>query len=592
MQERTYEGIPVSAGIGAGRVHLLTRTPAMSHEPSAIDDSEIEAEVQRFRAAIDLSREQLEKIRRQVAEAIDDKHAEIITAQMLFLGDIEVVDKTIDDIRREKKNAEFLFNRRIDELIQMMSRFDDEFLRARDSDIFDVAHRVTNNLLQATASLLANLAPDSVIVAHDLAPSETAALIREHVAAFVLEKGGPTSHTAIMAKALEIPAVVGVANITSYIDKDTPIIVDGLTGHVITNPKPETIEYYRNEQVAFTELEKELELLLDQLPETLDGYSIRLRANIELPEELEHAAKHGARGIGLFRTEFLYMNRAAPPSEDEQFEIYRHALEVMHPHSVVFRTLDLGGDKFFSNVPMAPDINPFMGQRAIRFCLQQPDIFHPQLRAMLRASAYGRTRILIPMISGLEEFLEVKRHLRQVKEELKTANIEFDPNVELGAMIEVPSAAVVADTLATEADFFSIGTNDLIQYTLAVDRGNEKVAYLYEPLHPAILRLIRAIISAGHESGIMVCVCGEMASDPTMAIILLGMGVDELSMSAVSVPSVKKLIRSIRLSEAKLLAEEILGQPTIDGVKQIVRRRLKIHAAKQKMKKFGPQRPA
>jgi phosphotransferase system enzyme I (PtsI) len=575
IEERILEGIAASPGIVSGRARVINRSAPALVDAYALSDDEVEPEVQRFLDAVDAARNQLQRIRQNVAEALDERHADIIGAQAMILEDEELVGKTVEAIRREKYNAEYLFQRRSQELLGLLSSFEDEFFRARDSDLTDVTNRVLGNLLQTAHEPSEVLDPDTIIVAHDLAPSETTALIRRHVKALVLEKGGPTSHTAIMAKALEIPAVVGLANITSFVEDGDPLIVDGVTGQVVIRPTPETILHYDRERGAFTALEQELAELRDLEAETLDGYSVHLRANVELPEELDHVIQHGARGIGLFRTEFLFMNRSGPPSEDEQFEIYRKAVEAVRPHSVVLRTLDIGGDKFFSRVEVSHELNPFMGQRAVRLCLQHPEVFRDQLRAMLRASVYGRTRILIPMISGLEEFLEVKKQLRLAKEELKHRRVLFDPKVELGAMIEVPSAALVADTLAPECDFFSIGTNDLIQYSLAVDRGNESVAYLYEPLHPAIIRLLRQIMNAARDTGIPVSVCGEVAADPLIAVILIGMGADELSMSAVSVPAVKRIIRSIRIGEAKALAEECLFQTTIEGVRQVVRRRMK-----------------
>lgn len=588
LPERIFTGIPVSPGISVGKAHVVNRTAVLPMESWDIRAEEVEAEVERFMRAIQLSREQLARIHRHVAEALDEKHAQIYMAQSMFLEDAELIDETVKAIRAEKKNAEYLFNRRITEFINILAKAGDELFRARDSDIVDIANRVTNNLSPSTdMQQPAVLSPETVLIAHDLTPSETTPLIKDKIVAFVLEKGGPTSHTAIMAKALEIPAVVGVAHITTYVENGAQLIVDGLDGRVVVNPSKKTLTYYQQEKKSFAAFETGLETLRDKSGETVDGYSVSLRANIELPEEVEHANLHGAMGVGLFRTEFIYMNRESPPGEEEQFEIYREVVEKVKPHCVVFRTLDIGGDKFFSDVQIAAELNPFMGQRAIRLCLQHPEIFRQQLRAMLRASAYGRVRILIPMISGIEEFMAVKKHVHQIKAQFRREKVPFDPQTELGAMIEVPSAAVVADTLARECDFFSIGTNDLIQYSLAVDRGNEKVAYLYEPLHPAIMRLLQNIIAVGHQRGIPVSVCGEIAADPMMATILVGMGVDELSMSAVSVPAVKKLIRSIRLSEAKLLAEEVLGQNTIKGAKQAVSRRLRNYIRSNKVRKTG-----
>jgi phosphoenolpyruvate-protein phosphotransferase (PTS system enzyme I) len=586
LEERVLEGIPASPGIAIGRVHLHRPTAvATTHQPRTLAANEIEAEIARFESAVQKSRDQLGRIRTQMAQALDEKHAEIFTAQSVFLDDPDLVGSTVQAIRAERKNAEYLFSRRISDFTTHLSRVEDEFFRAREHDVLDIANRVLNNMSQRPVEEEAAASADSIVVSHELAPSEMNPLMKQRILGFVLEKGGPTSHTAIMAKALEIPAVVGVPLITDYANQGERIIVDGLNGRVILNPSSETLNGYMREQRTFLADERELDELQEQPAETIDGYSIVLRGNVELPEEVEHVAAHGARGIGLFRTEFLFMNRTTPPTQDEQFEIYKKVVEQVKPHSVVFRTLDFGGDKFFSNVPMAQELNPFMGQRAIRLCLNYPEIFQDQLRAVLRASAFGEVKVLIPMISGVEEFLEVKRHFKHAKSELRKAGIEYDPKINLGAMIEVPSAAVVADSLALECDFFSIGSNDLIQYTLAVDRGNEKVAYLYEPLHPAILRLLQSTVKAAEKAGIPVTVCGEIAADPMMAIILLGMGVRELSMSAVSVPQVKRLVRGIRHSEARILAEETLTQHTISGVKRIVRRRLKNYIKANKVRR-------
>lgn len=584
-QERIFTGIPVSAGVAFGRVLVVNRTGTAAIEVRDLDAEDIEDEISRFRNAVEISKGQLARIRRQVADAIDEKHADIFGAQAMFLEDPELIDKTIDSIRRERKNSEFLFNRHVTHFVDILSRYQDEYFQARNNDVLDIANRVLSNLSEAMAPQPQQMAPETVLVAHDLAPSDITPLVREHVVGFVLEKGGPTSHTAIMAKALEIPAVVGAGHVAAVAENGSVIIIDGLLGRVILNPTEETIAQLSKERLDYIEFEKDLTSLRDKPAETEDGYAIHVRANIELPEEVEHVVKHGASGIGLFRTEFLFMNRVEPPSEEEQFQIYKKALVDVGSNCVVFRTLDLGGDKFVSNINVGAELNPFMGQRAIRLCLRYPDIFRSQLRAILRASVFGRTRILIPMISGVEEFIEVKKHVQQCKQELKKEQIAFDSKIELGAMIEVPSAAIVADTLARHCDFFSIGTNDLIQYALAVDRGNEHVAYLYEPLHPAILRLLRNVIVAGHQRGISVSVCGEVAADPMMATVLLGMGIDELSMSAVSVPSVKRLIRSIRLSEAKLLAEEILAQPSIEGAKRILHRRLRSYVKRRKLQR-------
>ena len=584
-KERVFQGIPVSPGIAIGRAFVLNRFGTNTVEVRDLTTPEIDGEVERFMHAVELSRQQLARIRAQVAAAIDEMHANIFLAQAEFLNDPELIDKTVKLIRRERKNAEYLFNRTVTNWLHVLSGLEDETFRARNSDIVDVANRIQSNLAPHRSTTDTTFPPNSVLVATDLAPSETTPLMGAHIAGIALEKGGATSHTAIMAKALEIPGVVGVPDITSLVTHGCVTIVDGQSGKVIFDPTPETLAHYERQQNSFNAFEMELRELRDLAAETVDGYSVTLRGNLELMEEAQHIAGHGACGVGLFRTEFLFMSVNTVPTEEEQYKIYRQVLEHVKPHPVVFRTLDFGGDKFLGHSSTATrELNPFMGQRAIRLCLSNPEIFRTQLRAMLRASAHGPTRILIPMISGVEEFREVKRHVRRAKAELKMEKVPFDSKVELGAMIEIPSAAVVADDLAKECDFFSIGTNDLIQYTLAVDRGNEKVAYLYEPMHPAVLRLVRTTVLAARKNGIPVTVCGEMAGDPMTAILLLGMGVDELSMSAVGIPQVKRLIRSITLTEAKLLAEEVFAQSTIDDIQKVVRRRLKKYTSRDHRK--------
>jgi phosphotransferase system enzyme I (PtsI) len=400
----------------------------------------------------------------------------------------------------------------------------------------------------------------AVIVAHDLSPSETAQMHKHHVLAFITEVGGRTSHTAIMAKSLEIPAVVGLQGATTLIQKGRSVIVDGTRGEVIVDPDEETIQRYTLEQRRQQELNRQL-MQLKHLPaETLDHKHVHLLANIEMPEEVPSVIAHGAAGIGLYRTEFLYLNRSGFPSEEEQYRAYRTVLEQTAPNPVVIRTMDLGGDKFFSPMPL-PEMNPFMGWRGIRFSLARPDIFRTQLRAILRSSIHGKLKMMYPLVSGIEEIQRAKEILDEVRQELKQEGAAFAA-IEVGAMIEVPSAALTADLLASEVDFFSIGTNDLIQYSLAVDRVNEKIAYLYEPTHPAILRLIKYVIDSAHAAKIPVAMCGEMAGEPGMTLLLLGLGMDELSTSPVQIPLVKRVIRSVEHSFAKTVAEQALKLKT------------------------------
>lgn len=590
VTELVYQGVPVSPGISIGRCFVLRPYGSHAVEPRQIPEGETEAEVKRFQQAIQVSKDQLQRIRDQVAKVLDEEHADIFVAQAQFLTDPQLIDDTENAIRLERKNADYLLDRRVRALMDIISQLEDETFQAKNCDLLDVANRIQKNLGSSSEVDYSLLRPNTVLVGVDLAPSETTHLIKNPIAGFVLEKGGATSHTAIMAKALEIPAVVGTPGILSEAQHWDSIIVDGQSGRVILNPLPETLKHYEHMQREYNETVRELQELRDLPAETKDGYEISIRSNVELLEEAEHIHKHGGHGIGLFRTEFLFMNREEAPTEDEQFEIYKSVLDKVTPESVVFRTLDFGGDKFLTGDTMSRELNPFMGLRAIRLCMSNPHIFNAQVRAMLRASAYGPVKILIPMISGLDEWLEVKKRIRRAKAELRLQKVKFDTNVQIGPMIEVPSAAVCAEELARECDFFSIGTNDLIQYTLAVDRGNEKVAYLYEPFHPAILKLLKQTVQASRKAGIRLSVCGEMASDPIAAVIFMGMGVDELSMSAISIPRVKRLIRSIELADARLLADEILAERTVQGAHKVLKRHIKQMNIKYNLRKPSPGR--
>lgn len=570
-EERILRGIPVSPGIAIGRAYLCASLGTIRTEQREVPLEEIETEIERFRAAVEESRRQLSKIRDQMAAELDPKYAEIYTAQMTLLEDEMLIGAAIEAVRTEKKNAEYVFARIINEYLEKLRDFSDGVLSARESDFVDVAVRVLNNLGNQPLQVRASFGPDTVLVGQDLLPSQTANLLRDHVVGLALEKGGPTSHTAIIAKATEIPTVVGVDGITKHVREGAPIIVDGLSGRVILFPSAETFREYSQRQADFLTLEKELEELRDLPCETLDGYSVFLRANIEFPEEIPHLMLHGAKGVGLFRTEFIFLNRSELPTAEEQEAIYRQVAEQVYPEPVVFRTLDVGGDKFFSAVPRPKELNPFMGLRAVRLCLKHPEIFRPQLRAMVRANHLGNARILVPMISGVEEFRQVKHEIRSVIEEVMSEGTHIDPNMEIGAMIEIPSAALLADELAQECDFFSIGTNDLIQYTLAVDRGNRSVSYLYEPLHLAVLRLLRHTMKAAEDAGVKVSVCGEVAADPLYALLLVGLGVHELSMSAVNVPIVKRVIRSVYLRETRELVARVFDEPTIESRKRVLK---------------------
>ncbi|MDD5348391.1 MAG: phosphoenolpyruvate--protein phosphotransferase, partial [Candidatus Omnitrophica bacterium] len=414
-----------------------------------------------------------------------------------------------------------------------------------------------------------------VVVAHDLSPSDTAAMHKQHVSAFVTDIGGKTSHTAIMAKSLEIPAVVGTVEATARIKSGDTLIVDGSMGVIIINPDEETLRVYQEEEEKLKGVAERFVSVKDLPAQTTDGHAVEIAANIELPEEIPSIKIHGAQGIGLYRTEYFYMNRKDAPTEEEQFAAYKQVAEEMKPAPVIIRTLDLGGDKFLSQFEMPKEIQPFLGWRAIRFCLARPDVFKLQLRAILRASAFGKLRLMYPMISGIEELKQANDILKSCKDELRSDRIPFDEEIEVGVMIEVPSAAVTADLLAKEADFFSIGTNDLIQYSLAVDRTNEKVAYLYEPAHPAVLRMVKSVIEAAHANSIWVGMCGEMASDELFTLVLLGLNLDEFSVSSLSIPQIKYIIRAVSFEDAKKIAQEALSLSTTKSVEKFMREKLK-----------------
>ncbi|MBI1784327.1 phosphoenolpyruvate--protein phosphotransferase, partial [Candidatus Sumerlaeota bacterium] len=459
--------------------------------------------------------------------------------------------------------------------------------------VIDVGNRICKHLAKSYTISPAkeketSHTSDMIIFAHDLSPSDTAQMDHRIVKAFAMEIGGPTSHTAILAKGLEIPAVVGLGPVLEHVGPETTAIVDGYEGTVIVHPTAEEIRRARDRRRRHLAQERTLNKLATLPAETLDGYRVELSANLELPDEIPHAVAHGADGVGLFRTEFLYFNEAGLPEEDRQFDLYKNVLKKFSPRSVIFRTLDIGGDKFLADFPgvaAGEEANPFLGLRAIRFCLRHPGIFRTQLRAILRASAFGRARIMFPMVSSAEEVRAAKKILEGVKKELADEGKTFDAGLEVGIMVEIPSAALIADQLAIEADFFSIGTNDLIQYTLAVDRANERVASLYDPYHPAVLRLIRRIIDAAHRAGIWVGVCGEMASNPRTALLLVGMGIDELSMGALSIPEIKHLLRNTRLSEARRVASEIYALGSSEEI------RTRVEEAYQSLRKVRGRGP-
>jgi len=558
QKEVLLKGIGVSTGVATGPVFLLTGDEDRFVEREITED-EIAREIARFEDALIATRHQIHEIQKQVGEALGPESAGIFDAHLLVVDDRALVEEVIRGLKQQRKNVEVVLRGVADRYAAALMRVEDDYLRERAVDVKDVTRRILRNLSGASSTSLAHLTVPHILVASDLAPSEAAILDKTKILGFATDLGSPTSHTAIMARALGIPAVVGMHDISVRVSAGEQLLIDGNTGAVLIRPSREQLERYGKVEASRKQILGELTLLKDEPAETADGYSVLLSCNIELPADTAMVQHNGGSGVGLFRTEYLYLAQKGLPTEEEQAAIYTKVASELSPDPVVIRTLDLGGDKFLSQIKTPAEINPFMGWRAIRFCLAQPEIFKIQLRAILRASVHKNLKIMYPMISNLDEVLKANELLDACKRELKSEGVPFNDAVDVGVMIEVPSAALTAHLIAPHVSFFSIGTNDLVQYTLAVDRVNERIAYLYEPTHPAILRLIKNTIDVGHEHGIWTGICGEMAGNPVLVPLLIGMGADELSVSPTAVPVVKDVIRKLRYSQAEELAEAALG---------------------------------
>ena len=569
-------GIAVSPGIVIGKARLVDRSKQKIIYQYLINENEIHNEVERFKKALELTKKQILSLKNGMSDSIKE-HSFILDAHLMIVDDNMISDATIGIILEEKINAEWALKKSVQKIRQIFNQIDYEYIRDRINDVENVVERILRNLSGKEQESLSKINERVIIVAHDLTPADTSELNTSMVKGFITDVGGKTSHTAIMAQSLKIPAVLGLEKATGSIQDGELLIIDGYKGEVVINPDDDTIILYQEKTIYYENYISSV-LRLSHLPsETVDGYRMAVKANIEFLEEVVSAKDSGAEGIGLYRTEFLYLRSKGVPEEDELFEDYKQVAEIMAPSPVTIRTLDIGGDKILPYNKFSTEANPALGLRAIRFCLKEQEIFKSQLRAILRASTNGNIRIMFPMISGTKEFIDARKILSQVMKDLDKDKIPYDKKIKVGAMIEIPSAVMVADILAESADFFSIGTNDLIQYTLAIDRSNENVAYMYEPYHPAVIRMIMQIVKVAKDAGIEVSLCGEMASDPFCIPILLGMGINELSLNATGIPLLKKLIRSLSKGEAEKDLEKILRLKTSEEIRKFILKITKDH---------------
>ena len=562
-------GIPASPGIVFGKA-LVLKEEKIVLDTQKISEDQVEAEVARFYAGREAAVEQLNSIHQRALKSLGEEKAAIFEGHLMILEDEELEEEIIDYLRSNKVNASVAASKIIDQQVEMLSEIDDEYLKERAGDIRDIGNRLIKNILGMHIVDLGDITEESILVAYDLTPSETAQLNLEKVLGFITDIGGRTSHTSIMARSLELPAIVGTNDVTARVNTGDYLILDAVNNRVYVNPTQAEIDELKTLEAKLAEEKAELAKLKDLPAVTLDGHKVDVVANIGTIRGCEGAHRNGAEGVGLYRTEFLFMDRDQLPSEEEQFIAYKEVVEAMEGRLVVLRTMDIGGDKELPYLNLPKEMNPFLGWRAVRIALDRREILHAQLRAVLRASAFGKLAVMFPMIISVEEIRELKSVLETLKAELRAEGKAFDENIQVGVMVETPSAAVNAKFLAKEVDFFSIGTNDLTQYTLAVDRGNELISHLYNPMSPSVLGLIKQVIDASHAEGKWTGMCGELAGDERATLLLLGMGLDEFSMSAISVPRIKKLIRHVNYQEVKALADEALQKPTAAEIEQLI----------------------
>jgi len=569
VKDQLFKGVPASSGIVIGKAFVLAGD-VVKVEQRELTAEQVPHEIDKFKKAIEATKNDLKKIQVKASVKIGKDGEKLFDVYQMLLEDAVIIDETINRITSEKKNADYIYYTVMLRFQSLLESTADEYFTGRVADIRDVKRRVIRKIQGKKYSYVERITEKSIIVSRELTPLETALFNKRLVLAFATDLGGKTSHAAIMAQSLQIPAVVGLKNLSSSINTGDRIIVDGKNGEIIANPSDETLDKYQKRQLKYINISRQFEKIRDLPCRTLDGRDVELSANLEFPDEIENIITFGAKGIGLFRTEYLYLTKEVLPTEEEEFAEYYKVASRIKPNSVIIRTLDIGGDKQPRCIQIPEEQNPFLGFRAIRLCLERQDIFRTQLRAILRASVLGNVKILLPMISCIDEIYQAKKIIADVQEELIKENIPFDEAIDIGVMIEVPSAAIIADLIAKEVDFLSIGTNDLIQYTLAVDRGNEHISYLYKKLPLSVLRIIKSVVDAGHKQGVWVGMCGEMAGDPVATLVLLGLGLDELSVTPAILPEIKTIIRTVTFKEAERFAQKVLQLPNSKSVENFV----------------------